>query len=236
MSRDVVVSCIMPTRNRRAWAPLALRCWMEQEMPTYQRELVVIDDGPDPIGDLLLHCPGVRYVYLEGEHSIGAKLNLGCEMARGDVIALWADDDWHAPWRLSYQLTALTTTEAGICGCDSMLSWDVDRNDMWLYQFVPGRRTMGYVCGGTMMFRRAFWQEQPFADSSNGEDTKFIQGRTPILGTLDYGFYVASQHGGNTAPKTREFRQRSDNWRLWPESVDTYAAIWWVDAVRELTA
>ena len=110
MSRDVVVSCVMPTRGRRAWVPLAVRCWMEQDMPAQQRELVVIDDGPDPVADLLLHQPGVRYVYLEGQHSIGAKINLGCEMACGDVIALWADDDWHAPWRLSYQLTALTAT------------------------------------------------------------------------------------------------------------------------------
>lgn len=234
MSRDVVVSCVMPTRGRRAWVPLAVRCWMEQDMPAQQRELVVIDDGPDPVADLLLHQPGVRYVYLEGQHSIGAKINLGCEMACGDVIALWADDDWHAPWRLSYQLTALTATGARICGCDSMLSWDVVPDEMWLYQFVPGRRTMGYVCGGTMMFRRAFWQDRPFDDSSNGEDTRFVQGRTPVLGTLEYGFYVATQHGGNTAPKAREMRQASDNWRPWAESIEVYAAPWWVDAVREM--
>ena len=84
------------------------------------------------------------------------------------------------------------------------------------------------------MFRRAFWQDRPFDDSSNGEDTRFVQGRTPVLGTLEYGFYVATQHGGNTAPKARGMRPASDNWRPWAESIEVYAAPWWVDAVREM--
>ena len=234
MSRDVVVSCVMPTRDRRAWVPLALRCWLEQDMPGQQRELVVIDDGPDPVADLLLHQPGVRYVYLEGQHSIGAKINLGCEMAVGDVIALWADDDWHAPRRLSYQMDALTAAGAAICGCDSMLAWDACDDEMWLYQFVPGRRTTAYVCGGTMMFRRPFWEERPFDHGGDGEDTRFVMGRTPVLGTLDYEFYVATQHGRNTAPKARAMRQASGNWRALTEKIDDYAASWWAGAVRKL--
>ena len=123
VGRDVVVSCVMPTRGRRAWVLLALRCWMEQDLPTYQRELVVIDDGPDQVADLLQHCPGVRYVYLDGEHSIGAKLNLGCEMARGDEMALWADDDWHAPGGLSYKLGALRAQGPGIRGGELIWCW-----------------------------------------------------------------------------------------------------------------
>lgn len=239
---DIVVSCIMPTRSRRAWIPLAVRCWLEQDYPAIQRELVVIDDGPDPVGTLLPDSPRVRYIHLMGHNSIGAKINLGCSMARGDLLTLWADDDYHASWRLTYQVgmmqcefTALGGL-ATISGCDSMLSWDVARDEMWLYQFVPGKRTLGYVCGGTMMFRRSFWLERPFDDTSFGEDTRFIQGRTPVLGTLNYHYYVATLHNGNTAPKRHDMRLASEQWIQTGKPVSNYAAPWWIDAVRAMKA
>lgn len=233
---DIVVSCIMPTRNRRAWVPLAVRCWLEQDYPASNRELVVVDDGPEPVGDLLPDSPRVRYIHLMGHNSIGAKINLGCDMARGNLLALWADDDFHASWRLTYQAVRIQSGQHAVCGCDSMLYWDTAADEMWLYQFVPGRRTLGYVCGGTMMFRREFWTERPFDGGGNGEDTRFIQNRTPVLGNLNYSYYVATLHGANTAPKTRAMRQGSEQWIQAGTPVYNHAALWWIDAVREMRA
>ena len=235
-ANNIQVSCIMPTRGRREWVPLAVRCWLEQDYPASYRELVVVDDGPDPVGDLMPDSSRVRYIHLMGHNSIGAKINLGCEMARGNLLALWADDDYHAPWRLTYQVSMIQSGPHGICGCDSMLCWDTAQNEMWLYQFVPGRRTLGYVCGGTMMFRRQFWCERPFDDGGNGEDTRFIQGRSPVLGNLDYSFFVATQHGENTAPKARSMRLASEQWTRPDATIETYAAPWWVEAVQRIAA
>ena len=39
--------------------------------------------------------------------TLGAKLNLACDYARGEIIAHWDDDDWYAPRRLSTQVEAL---------------------------------------------------------------------------------------------------------------------------------
>lgn len=221
----------MPTRQRRQWIPLAVRCWLEQDWPAAQRELVVIDDGPDPIYDLLPDSPRIRYEHLPGANSIGAKINFGCTIARGNLLALWADDDYHAPWRLTYQM-AMMSDGVGICGCDSMLSWDVVRDELWLYQYVPQRRTLAYVCGGTMMFRRSFWNDRGFDDTSYGEDTRFIQGRTPVLGTLDYRYYVATLHNGNTAPKSHEKRVASEQWIPQAMDIDDLAPAWWIESVR----
>src|SRR5690606_21807539 len=46
-----LVSCIMPTYNRRAFAPLALEYFRRQTYP--DRELIVVDDGSDPVGDVV---------------------------------------------------------------------------------------------------------------------------------------------------------------------------------------
>ncbi len=230
------VSCIMPTRGRRGWVPLAVRCWQEQTLPTFARELIVVDDGPEPCGDLLPVGERVRYVHLQGHNSIGAKLNLGCEMARADIMATWSDDDYHAPWRLEYQLDELRRSGAAVCGTDSLFYWDPARRAAWLYEWAPGVRSNGYVTGGTMMWRREFWQARNYDTLPNsGEDTRWIMGRGPLLGTIDRRFYLATRHPGNTGPKPLDMLEASSHWnRVGWDHVGELAPGWWVDAVMAL--
>jgi len=83
----------------------ARRCLLPA--PTYEnRELIVLDDGNDAVDDLIPPDPSIRYERLPKKIPLGAKLNLACEMARGDVPAHF-DDDWYAPWRIAYQVEAL---------------------------------------------------------------------------------------------------------------------------------
>ena len=89
----------MPTFNRRAFIPLALKRFLAQDYPN--KELVIVDDGAEAIGNLVNAVPGVRYIRLNQRLSIGAKRNLACREARGELIAQWDDDDWYAPDRLS---------------------------------------------------------------------------------------------------------------------------------------
>lgn len=234
-----LVSCIMPTRLRRAWVPLAIRCWMEQTLPAFARELLVIDDGPEPCGDLLPQSERVRYVHLAGHNSIGAKLNLGCSMAQGELLAAWADDDYHAPWRLEHQQEALRQhPDVQVCGCDSIFYWAPGwppEMTMWRYDNIPQRRSNAYVTGGTMMWRHAFWAAQPYDElPASGEDTRFIMGRGPLLGTLDNGMYLATIHSGNTGIKERETLLRAEQWQQCIGSPLDLAPDWWVAGVRAI--
>jgi len=229
------ISCIMPTRGRRGWVPLALRCWQEQDWPAFARELIVVDDGPEPVGDLCAGLPQVRYVHLGRDNSIGAKFNAGCELARGDVLAAWADDDYHAAHRLTYQYGALMESGAAVCGTDSLHYWDVLRQEAWLYEWAVGTRSNGYVTGGTMMWRRAFWEARRFDTlRASGEDTRWICGRGPLLGTLARDIYVATIHGRNTADKDLVMLEASAHWtRQAREVVEEIAPAWWLDGARE---
>jgi glycosyltransferase involved in cell wall biosynthesis len=94
-----LVSCIMPTFNRRRFLRLALKAFNSQDYPA--RELIVIDDGTDPVGDLVEEARMARYVRLSARASIGEKRNRACAEARGSIIAHWDDDDWYAPGRCS---------------------------------------------------------------------------------------------------------------------------------------
>lgn len=224
----MIVSCILPTRSRPRWFALAVQCWLRQEFPAHLRELVIVDDGPEPVGDLVPPMRRVRYVHLAGTNSIGAKLNLGIEMARGDVLCRWDDDDWHAPWRLQYQANLLERTGRDVCGADGMHFVDVATGAVWRYQ-----ANREYAIGGSLMFRRSYWHERPFEDVSIGEDNRFIDKR---LGKRfaclpEHNCYVATIHGGNTCQRALGGREWT---RLDTPPTDVVDAWWWSEVCQRL--
>jgi glycosyltransferase involved in cell wall biosynthesis len=86
-----LVSCIMPTRNRPQFARQAVAYFLRQDYQ--QRELIVLDDGDDPVSDLLPRDENIRYVRLRERSPLGTKRNIACELSRGELIAHWDDDD-----------------------------------------------------------------------------------------------------------------------------------------------
>jgi glycosyltransferase involved in cell wall biosynthesis len=91
-----LISCIMPTYNRRSFVPQAIFYSLHQNYPN--KELIIVDDGDDAVGDLVPADERIRYIRSPGRQSIGLKRNLACEEARGSIIAYWDDDDWYASW------------------------------------------------------------------------------------------------------------------------------------------
>jgi hypothetical protein len=194
-----LVSCIMPTHNRRAFVPMAIRAFTQQDYRA--RELIIVDDGTDPIEDLVPSDQSVRYLRRAPRMSVGAKRNLACEEAKGNLVAHWDDDDWHAPWRLSYQVNALLEQKADICGLDTLWFFDPHKNEAWQFRFPFASRR--WLAGGSFCYRRQLWERHRFPEIFDGEDSKFIaslaNARVQRLPRAD--FYLARIHGGNTNPK-----------------------------------
>lgn len=205
-----LVSCIMPTANRRAYVPLAIRCFLSQDYP--HKELLIVDDGADRVADLVPAHPQVRYEALAGSRSLGAKRNACVEMSRGALIAHWDDDDWSAPFRLSRQVKALLAARAEVCSLRQMLFYQASNGRTWLYTYPVGRSD--WLAGGSLLYTRAFWQRSPFPNLQIGEDTRFVMGRRleRAVAMPDYTFYVALIHPGNTSPKTLN----GSYWSPWP--------------------
>jgi glycosyltransferase involved in cell wall biosynthesis len=207
MSVQPLVSCIMPTRDRRPFVGRAVAQFLAQDYPNL--ELVVVDDGADPIADLLPADPRVRLLRPDRRLSVGAKRNLACEAAAGDVVVHWDDDDWMAPWRVSYQVGELDARNAQVCGLARLYFYDEGSGGAWEYVYPPNVR--GWVAGGTLCYRRDVWRRHRFPDVNEGEDTRFVwtlRG-VALLALEDPRFYVATIHRGNTSRKrTAERRYR----------------------------
>lgn len=210
LNEMTAVTCIMPTADRRRFIPAAIRLFLEQDYEN--KELLIVDDGVDRVEDLIPAHSQIRYIALPQRVRLGSKRNLACEAARGDVIAHWDDDDWHAPWRLRYQVNTLENDGFDICGIDRVFFVDGAASKAW--EYVQPQNRLRWVCGASLCYRKAFWSGHRFADVACGEDSRFVFGaRGARIGILeDNRFLIARIHRANSYPK----HPRGDRWQPRP--------------------
>jgi glycosyltransferase involved in cell wall biosynthesis len=199
VSDTPLVSCIMPTCDRRPFVRDALRCFFAQDYPNL--ELIVVDDGADAIADLIPADSRVRYFRLPKRLTVGAKRNFACEQARGEVIAHWDDDDWYPPSRLRTQMAAMHERGGDVCGSSILYFHRRDGDEAFLYRYSGG--SAPWVAGTTLVYRREVWQRNPFPDLQVGEDTRFVwqSGSVHVVDLKDPTLCVAAIHAGNVSPK-----------------------------------
>jgi glycosyltransferase involved in cell wall biosynthesis len=192
-----LVSCIMATKNRRRFIPQALRCFLRQ---SYQNsELVIVDDGEDSVADLCCGIPRVRYVRITCPLYTGTKLNIGIEVARGDILQKLDDDDYYSPDFLNLAVSRLL---AGT-GKRLLVAWDCF---LVLFSGDPRLRHSGHgwQVGGTLCFQRKLWEQTPFRDLPKSIDHCFVVDHQPtFLPVCAAEHYLVVRHGRNTWNKMR---------------------------------
>lgn len=205
-----LVSCILPTADRRPFVAQALEYYARQDYRN--RELIVLDDGEDSVEDLIPDDDSIRYVRLDRRLVLGAKRNRACELAGGSLLAHWDDDDWSAPRRLGYQVEALERSGADACGLTRQLYYNAGRREAWLYRYPPSARR--WLAGNALLYRRTLWEHNRFPEIGVGEDTRFIfSARRAQLHELDDNtWHVALIHPHNTSRK----RTTSSLWQRVP--------------------
>ena len=199
---DPLISCIMPTYNRRTFVPQAIRGFLRQDYAN--KELVIVDDGTDPVEDCIPVDDRIRYIRLDRRLTTGAKRNLACSKSQGELIAHWDDDDWYPSNRLSRQVSGLAEHGADICGSSKMLFCDTAGERAFEYAYVASGN--GWVGGSTLAYQKSFWNRNNFPDITIGEDSRFIwDGRTKnIFDFNDPTLCIAMIHSGNTSPKATD--------------------------------
>lgn len=218
------VTCIMPTAGRPELVPLAVQCFLDQ---TYEdRELVIYNDGDGE--DYLIRGnrdPRIRYFRRRQgiEKPIGALRNICCDLAQGELIAHWDDDDYSSPFRLSEQVSLLkcarefTGAHVSITGYSDLAFYDERTREGWLYS----ANSAHYAPGTTFLYRKAFWHSNPFQDIDDvSEDNHFIDSHPvatqpsyfpadPVTGRPASFTMIARAHLKMTAPK----KYAGQNWR-----------------------
>ena len=107
---------------------------------------------------------------------------------------------------LSAQVGALVKQGAEICGLDRILFYAPATRGAWRYVWDDSRP---WVYGGTMCYRKDYWERVPFADIDVGEDNLFVwspQAKRIAVGP-GHELFVGMIHGSNTSPKVTSDRR-----------------------------
>lgn len=200
-SRLPFVSVLTPTRDRRAFIPQLLRNFRRQTYPSDRMELVIMDDGEDPVADLMPRLPNLRYLALPQSVPLGQKRNLLSIEARGEIIVHMDDDDYYPPNRVSHAVTRLLESDRLIAGARILLIYDLD-NDRVVRSGPFGMFQAG---SGSFAYRREYLQENRWADEDRHSiERAFTSGFTrPMVELNPLETILCIQHSVNTWDKRR---------------------------------
>lgn len=103
------VSVCTPTFNRRPFIQNMINCYKNQTYPKNRMEWIIVDDGTDPIQDILAKekIQNVQYFYVD-KMNLGGKRNFMHTKAKGSIIVYMDDDDYYPPDRVSHAVDKLT--------------------------------------------------------------------------------------------------------------------------------
>jgi len=177
------VSICTPTFNRRPFIPFMIKCFEHQIYPKDRIEWIIIDDGTDPIGDLVRHIPQVKYFYYEEKMLLGKKRNLMHEKCSGDILIYMDDDDYYPPERISHAVDTLQNNpDILIAGSSEMHVYFETRNKV--YQCGPYKQY--HSTAATFAFKKELLKQTKYDDENAlAEENKFTKGYSIPLVQLD---------------------------------------------------
>lgn len=196
----ITVSALMPTYNRREFIPRAISCFLAQEYPAdWSVELVVLDDGSDPVKDLLPDDPRIKYFRETTPQNHGIKMNRCCELASGEYLIVWDDDDFYIPTRLARQIQPMVNNQQiQITGTRTLYYYKHGEQKAWQYTSPQGIDWLASIA-----FRKSEWERQRFDMIKAGADYNFTR-KVPKEARCDLSLptlVVASIHGQNACQK-----------------------------------
>ncbi|HYQ02089.1 MAG TPA: glycosyltransferase [Polyangiaceae bacterium] len=229
-----LVSCIVPTRDRRQFLAMAAALFMRQSYP--RRELIVIDDARESAQDVLPPDPRIRYVHVAREMTLGDKRNLGCELAQGDFVMHWDDDDWYGAERIAAQVAPLVRDVTDVSALTMPLVMELPALRFWRCRtWHHARIHYRDLCPGTLTFRRSLWlRGARYAAVRCGEDVEFMKSlpaATRVLRLAGEPHFVCVRHVSNTW-SLPDWRSKPSGWQrsskplfMSAEDLSAYAAI-----------
>lgn len=190
MSVKPFVSVCTPTFNRRPFVDAMLKCFNHQTYPHDRMEWIIVDDGTDPIEDLVSHHPCVRYFKLEDKISLGKKRNLMHKKAKGEIIVYMDDDDYYPPERVSHAVETLLdhqTRRTGIkiAGSSEMYIYFKSPHSL-MVQFGP--YGPNHATAATFAFWKVLLSEMQMKYDESAclaEERAFLKGYTVPMAQLD---------------------------------------------------
>jgi hypothetical protein len=204
------VSVCTPTFNRRPFIASMLACFRHQTYPRNRIvQWIILDDGFDPIGDLLPRdeFPMIEYHRVDKKQTLGWKRNRMHDLAKGDILVYMDDDDYYPPERIQHAVEVLQANPAALCvGASEIYCYFKHISEM--VQFGP--YGPNHATAGTFAFRRQLLALTRYDDKAClAEERAFLKDYTIPFAQLDpRKTILVFSHDHNTFDKRRMLQQR----------------------------
>src|SRR5262245_49903639 len=213
-----MISCLMVTRQRLAMAKRAIDDFAAQDYEP--RQLVIVSDGHEEHDALRDYARAacrsdVAITAVErGSMPLGQLRNLAIDLAAGDIICQWDDDDLSHPRRLSMQCARMCEEGASACFLtDHLHLMAHDRSLYWCDWTRPrGMPLWTATVPSTLMCdkRSAGRYPESGPTSRRSEDAAFTRSllkRCSVATLSGCGWlYVYVFHGANTWDASHHLR------------------------------
>ena len=196
------VSVGTPTFNRRPFINAMIACFNAQDYPQDRMEWIIIDDGTDPIEDLVASHPRVKYFKYDTKMTLGKKRNLLHEKSRGEILVYMDDDDYYPPKRVSHAVEMLVSHPEALCAGSS---------EIYIYfKHIKQMKRFGpygpnHATAGTFAFKRKLIKNNRYNDDAClAEERAFLKDYTVPFVQLDpMKVILVFSHEHNTFDKRK---------------------------------
>jgi glycosyltransferase involved in cell wall biosynthesis len=210
-----LVSALTPTFNRRAFFTRAVHCFLAQDYANL--EWIILDDGVEPIQDLLPTDPRIKYFHEKPKKPHGTKMNRCFELSGGEIGIVFDDDDWYPANRITRQITPLIENPAlHVSGTSTLYYYQQGTTLSYRYTSPKG---IGWLA--SIAVRKSAWENNKFDNINSGADYNF-QKKTPPNAKLDLhdpSLVVAAIHPNNACRKHLSNDYKPEPWetiqKLW---------------------
>jgi glycosyltransferase involved in cell wall biosynthesis len=207
------VSVCTPTFNRRPFIEMMIKCFDSQDYPKNKMEWVIVDDGSDPIEDMVKSHPNVKYFKYDEKMTLGKKRNIMHKRSCGDIIVYMDDDDYYPPERVSHAVERLMGNPTALCaGSSEMYIYFKDNKDKCkMVQFGP--YGPDHATAGTFAFKRKLLKETKYNDEAClAEEREFLKNYTVPFVQLDpLKTILVFSHSHNTFDKRTLLKNMAGN-------------------------
>ncbi|CAE7860194.1 unnamed protein product [Symbiodinium microadriaticum] len=205
---DSRVSCVTVTTGRLELLKKSVQCYLNQTYPN--KELIVLSQGNcDKIGQWIegLNRNDIFFAEAPPDISLGEMRNTSIELAQGDVICQWDDDDLFHSNRVAeqYQKLMLSPCNSASCYTSFLKYFKQDKKMYWCDWRDEGEHR-SFLCGAIMFHKKYYHAYGGYFYPEEGDqchveedlnvlEKLFKQGNVEPLGGHSY---VYVYHGENT--------------------------------------
>lgn len=218
------VSVCTPTFNRRPFIQTMFQCFLNQTYPKDRMEWIIVDDGTDPVQDLIEQSgiTQIRYFRETRKMALGEKRNYMHKKIKGTIVVYMDDDDYYPPERVSHAVETLTAHREAMCVGASEI-YVYFKHIQKMYQSGPYSNT--HATAGTFAFRAEMLKDCAYEDhAALAEERFFLKNYTVPFAQLDpLKTILVFSHNHNTFDKKKLLENpHPDYFRESPKTVDMF--------------